>query len=33
MAAYGLIGHPLGHSVSPQIHQKLFSIEGLSCPE
>ena len=32
MAAYGLIGHPLGHSVSPQIHQQLFSLEGLSCP-
>lgn len=26
---YGLIGHPLGHSLSPWIHQKLLSYAGL----
>ncbi len=25
---YGLLGYPLGHSLSPQIHQMLFSIAG-----
>ncbi len=27
-AAYGLIGHPLGHSLSPYIHRRLFAITG-----
>lgn len=26
---YGLIGHPLGHSLSPQIHKKLFELDGI----
>lgn len=26
---YGLLGHPLGHSMSPFIHQKLFEISGV----
>ncbi|MEM1485211.1 shikimate dehydrogenase [Oscillospiraceae bacterium PP1C4] len=30
MEQYRLIGYPLGHSLSPQIHQKLFELEG--CP-
>lgn len=29
MGRYCLIGHPLGHSLSPQIHQRLFALEGL----
>lgn len=28
MAKYGLIGHPLGHSMSPLIHEKLFALSG-----
>lgn len=28
MKKYALIGHPLGHSMSPLIHEKLFSISG-----
>lgn len=27
---YGLIGSPLGHSISPQIHERLFELSGLS---
>lgn len=27
--AYGLIGHPLGHSVSSEIHQRLFALSGI----
>ena len=29
MKQYALIGHPLGHSLSPQIHERLFALEGL----
>ncbi len=32
MDSYGLIGYPLGHSLSPQIHQRLFGLEGLDRP-
>ena len=28
MKNYALIGHPLGHSMSPLIHKKLFAISG-----
>ncbi len=28
MGGYRLIGHPLGHSMSPQIHERLFALEG-----
>lgn len=28
MKKFGLIGHPLGHSLSPQIHAKLFELTG-----
>ncbi len=27
---YGLIGYPLGHSLSPFIHERLFSLSGIS---
>lgn len=27
--AFGLIGHPLGHSVSPEIHRRLFALSGV----
>ena len=30
MDKFGLIGHPLGHSMSPLIHEKLFGLSGLS---
>ncbi|MCH5203158.1 MAG: shikimate dehydrogenase [Oscillospiraceae bacterium] len=30
MKKFGLIGHPLGHSLSPQIHKRLFELSGLS---
>lgn len=30
MDKYGLIGHPLGHSMSPLIHEKLFALSGIS---
>ena len=26
---YGLIGYPLGHSLSPQIHKRLFELAGI----
>ena len=29
MDKYGLIGHPLGHSMSPLIHKKLFALSGI----
>lgn len=29
MDKYGLIGHPLGHSMSPLIHKKLFDLSGI----
>lgn len=29
MDKYGLIGHPLGHSMSPLIHKKLFALSGM----
>ncbi len=28
MRKFGLIGHPLGHSLSPQIHDRLFKLSG-----
>lgn len=28
-AAYAVIGHPLGHSMSPFIHERLFALEGV----
>ncbi len=28
MRKFGLIGHPLGHSLSPQIHTRLFQLSG-----
>ncbi len=30
MDKYGLIGHPLGHSMSPLIHEKLFALSGIA---
>lgn len=30
MKQYALIGHPLGHTMSPFIHQKLFELSGIS---
>lgn len=30
MNRYALIGYPLGHSLSPQIHERLFQLEGLT---
>lgn len=30
MRKFGLIGHPLGHSLSPQIHTRLFELSGES---
>ena len=30
MKKYALIGHPLGHSMSPLIHEKLFEYSGLA---
>ncbi len=29
-AAFCLIGHPLGHSLSPYIHKRLFALSGLN---
>lgn len=28
---YALIGYPLGHSLSPQIHTRLFELAGIKC--
>lgn len=28
---YALIGYPLGHSLSPQIHARLFELAGIKC--
>lgn len=30
MDKYALIGHPLGHSMSPLIHEKLFALSGIT---
>lgn len=30
MDKYALIGHPLGHSMSPLIHERLFALSGIS---
>lgn len=30
MNRYALIGHPLGHSMSPLIHERLFKLSGIS---
>lgn len=30
MNKYALIGHPLGHSMSPLIHEKLFALSGIT---
>ena len=30
MNRFALIGHPLGHSMSPLIHEKLFALSGLA---
>lgn len=32
MNKYTLIGHPLGHSMSPMIHEGLFKLKGKDCP-
>ena len=29
-ARYGLLGYPLGHSLSPQIHQRLMALAGIA---
>lgn len=29
MKKYGLLGYPLGHSLSPQIHRRLFALSGI----
>lgn len=28
MRKFGILGHPLGHSLSPQIHERLFALDG-----
>lgn len=33
MNKYALIGHPLGHSMSPLIHEKLFALSGITDAE
>jgi shikimate dehydrogenase len=30
MKRYGLIGYPLGHSLSPEIHKRLFEMRGIT---
>lgn len=32
MNKFTLIGHPLGHSMSPMIHDGLFKLKGKDCP-
>lgn len=32
MNKFTLIGHPLGHSMSPMIHDGLFKLKGKECP-
>lgn len=32
MNKFTLIGHPLGHSMSPMIHDGLFKLKGRDCP-
>lgn len=32
MNKFTLIGHPLGHSMSPMIHDGLFKLKGRECP-
>ncbi len=29
MKTYGILGYPLGHSLSPQIHKRLFALSGI----
>ncbi|MBQ2799197.1 MAG: shikimate dehydrogenase [Ruminiclostridium sp.] len=29
MKTYGILGYPLGHSLSPQIHERLFALSGV----
>ena len=29
MKSYGILGYPLGHSLSPQIHERLFALSGV----
>lgn len=33
MSKFALIGHPLGHSMSPLIHEKLFALSGIAAAE
>lgn len=33
MSKFALIGHPLGHSMSPLIHEKLFALSGIADAE
>lgn len=33
MSKFALIGHPLGHSMSPLIHEKLFALSGITDAE
>ena len=33
MSKFALIGHPLGHSMSPLIHEKLFALSGMTDAE
>ena len=29
MKTYGILGYPLGHSLSPQIHERLFALSDI----
>lgn len=33
MAKYGLLGYPLGHTMSPAIHKRLFELDGITDAE